>query len=273
MYILEFLQKLFVLANALQAVVFSDELGRAVDSIRRNAMCSVGSRGAIAVARDLTSYRNDLEESVKSILGNSYHELQQMNLSCTDLDRRKKQVSEETLMKVKAYILSETKEYCLEVKKNLVMNHVLFDEECKGGVPDYEEIASDKQASEVLEAVSFFIATLNITCSLAEHIKEVLDEVKVFDIAGVKDQEYLKYLKCAMRARNSSFDCLARLWKTSKYEFNSKAILFSKEYFRDFNLPDALYHGDECKSDSRFVVLPETIKFRTKDGELIELVS
>ena len=38
MAIFKILKKLFVLANALRDVVFSDDLGRAVDSIRRNAM-------------------------------------------------------------------------------------------------------------------------------------------------------------------------------------------------------------------------------------------
>lgn len=270
MSILKCLQKMLVLADALQGVVFSDDLGRAIDSIRRNAMCSVRSKGAVVVARDLMSFRHALEESAKKILLESYHELERTNLSYASVNE---QITEETLEKVKSYILSETKEYCLEVKKNLVINHVLFDEECKRSMPNYEEIARDDQAREALEAVSLYIATLNVTGSLVEQIKDVHDEINKLKPFGFENQQLLLHAGYVMHARDKSFECLARLWKTSRYAFNPKAIMFSKDYYKDFSLPDELYCDDEFKSDSKLGILPSSITFREKDGTLRELVS
>ncbi len=76
-----------------------------------------------------------------------------------------------------------------------------------------------------------------------------------------------------MHARDKSFECLARLWKTSRYAFNPKAIMFSKDYYKDFSLPDELYCDDEFKSDSKLGILPSSITFREKDGTISELVS
>ena len=270
MAIFKILKKLFVLANALHDVVFSDDLGRAVDSIRRNAMSSAHSKGAVTIARDLISFRHDLEESAKKILGESYRELQRMNLSVTPVNE---QITEETLKKVRSHILKERNEYCHEVKKNLVMNHVLFDEECKGSMPDCEEIARDNQASEALEAVSLYIATLNVTGSLVEQIKDVHDEVNKLKPFGFENQQLLLHAGYVMHARDKSFDCLARLWKASRYAFNPKAIMFSKDCFMDFSLPSELYSDEEFKSDSGFGVLPDRLTFRKKDGSLLELVS
>ena len=49
--------------------------------------------------------------------------------------------------------------------------------------------------------------------------------------------------------------------------------MFSKDYYKDFSLPDELYCDDEFKSDSKLIVLPSSITFREKDGTLRELVS
>lgn len=272
MTILTLLQKLFILANALYYVVFSDDLGPALDCIRRNTMYSPQSKGAVMVARDLLSCRQNLEDNAKLILGDSNFELQQMSLLCTGVNEQKKQISEETLKKVKSYVLSGIKELSLEFKEELMMNHILFDEERNGNVPDYEEIKRDNQASKALDALSLYIATLNVICSLEEQIRVVLNDVKETNIAGVPRKQLLTYLDNILNALNRSYTFLARLWKTSRYAINSKAIYVYVNTYKVFYLPDDFYR-DVFKADPRFGVLPDRLTFRKKDGSLVELVS
>lgn len=270
--ILILLQKILILAYALEAVIFSDDLGSALDTIRRNAMCSKRSRGAIIAARDLLSCRQDLEDNVKSIIGESYYALHQMKLLRAGVNDQKNFVSDKIINNVKAYYLSETKKYGLEVKNNLIMNHVFIDEEFKGRILDCVEIQRDEKASNTLDAVSLYIATLNVTCSLVEKMKEYLNAVKKVKNLESSYAQLSLYVKNVMWARDIAFVKLALLWKTSRYTFNPKAILFSKDYFEEFILPDIFEFVDEPESDSTFEILPSSIIFREMDGTLRELV-
>ncbi len=49
--------------------------------------------------------------------------------------------------------------------------------------------------------------------------------------------------------------------------------MFSKDYYKDFSLPDDLYRDDKSNYDSTLAILPSSITFREKDGTLRELVS
>lgn len=263
----DYLQRMLVLAHALNSVIDSDEFVSSVERIRKNTSHTKDTKCGLNFTKKMTDSIYDLKENAQQILEHLNFVAEQERL-LYPYECSLRILSLNDCKSIDFAVLSQRNWQSTVYYNELLKNKVLINASDEKALPECEDISKDDEAHELMNALACIIATLNAVWCLAEQINDYFDEINRIIEEALLYSPVKVYVHDINDKRSHIYRHLFdHLDKTSHYFINAKVLFRLKhDIYKDRSLLELVNYDYVFKPKPVFGQLPSQITFIDKSG-------